>query len=258
MNRTRKDSGKYDIGNKFLLKCGEEVTIVDSKYRYYTDRNGHIDRCYFKVMFKNGAIVETNRESLRTGRMKNPFKPSLYGVGYSGVGEYNIKNSRKEYRLWYGIFVRVYSKGKDEKNCYYGCTINERWHNFQNFCEDVRQLENYEKWKKSSTKSEYALDKDIRVKGNREYSKDKCMFVLTSINSRYSSITGKIYLATRLSDGYTEKFACQTDFSNKYNLTCVSISKCLGGKLSKHKGWTFKVLREGSAVELQEKMLPKM
>jgi DNA-binding XRE family transcriptional regulator len=57
------------------------------------------------------------------------------------------------------------------------------------------------------------------------------------------------YIATRLSDGFSEEFTVQRPFAKKYNLSYKSINKCLHGGAKSHKGWTFKIKEEENKEE---------
>lgn len=140
---------------------------------------------------------------------------------------------------------------KNKSYRYYGekgVTVCKRWHNFQTFCEDIKNLPGYEEWKNSDFL--YALDKDILCDKKdiipKIYSKDTCQFIEISENSRLSEkrSTGLVYEAKRLKDNYIENFKNIAEFSRKYNLNTGSINGCLIGKFRQTKGWSFKVIRQ--------------
>ena len=56
-----------------------------------------------------------------------------------------------------------------------GVIVNERWHVFNNFIEDIDKINgfNIDKF----LKGEIHLDKDLTILGNKEYSLEKCLFV---------------------------------------------------------------------------------
>ena len=94
-------------------------------------------------------------------------------------------------------------------------------------------------------KREYALDKDIKIKGNKIYSKDSCIFTLFCVNSadscKRTKITGLTYLGIRLSDNYQEEFTNQSEFARKYDLYLSTVNKCLKGKQKVTGGWKFQI-----------------
>lgn len=107
---------------------------------------------------------------------KNLHTPSVYGVGYIGEGEYNIREEGKAlkvYILWKGMLERCYSKRYQSLYpTYIGCSVDEQWHNFQIFAQWF--YDNYEEG--------FELDKDILIKGNKIYSSETCCFVPQEIN----------------------------------------------------------------------------
>lgn len=143
-----------------------------------------------------------------------------------------------------GILPPIFSPSyKDVVTC-------ERWKSFQNFSEDIKSLTGYSLWKESYSGYEYDLDKDIKVKGNKVYSKETCMFVSrkenTSRENKKQALTGKKYLAIRLSDNYREEFTNQRKFSEKYNLHSTYVSRVINKYkgTTHHKGWTFEVVKD--------------
>lgn len=133
------------------------------------------DTC--KVVFVDtGTIVVTKKHNVRTGKIKDPYKPSVFGVGFIGVGEFKSregKNLSKLYRLWSNMLRRCYTT---DNPSYVGCTVVKRWHNFQTFCEDVSKMPN---WNTPG----FDLDKDLRVLDNKTYGPKYCAFVPKEVNS---------------------------------------------------------------------------
>ena len=83
---------------------------------------------------------------------------------------------RRAYDLWANMLKRCYGK---YKTCYEDCSVDKRWHSFKNFLNSLSELEGYELWERGE---DVHLDKDIKGKGTRIYSKDTCMFVAASVN----------------------------------------------------------------------------
>jgi len=77
------------------------------------------------------------------------------------------------YSTWASMLQRGYSsKLKEKYPTYKDCFVNEEWHLFSNFKSWMEK----QKWENNQ------LDKDILFEGNKEYSKDKCIFVPKHIN----------------------------------------------------------------------------
>lgn len=200
--------------------------------------------------FKDGTILHFRVGDIKTGRLKNPNQPSIYGIGFLGIGESKTKIGKKitkEYNCWRGMIRRCYDKKTQIKNpTYVDCMVDKRWHNFQNFCKDIVQLEGYKEWKSNVKSGEYALDKDIKIKGNKIYSKDTCKFVTISENSNGSNkrakVTGLTYVAIRLLDNYKEEFTNQSEFCLKYNLgKCALRSRLDSNSLKEVNGWIISI-----------------
>jgi hypothetical protein len=78
------------------------------------------------------------------------------------------------YLKWKGMLMRCYDKIFLEKYpSYVGCTVCKEWLLFSNF----------ENWFSSRVIEGYHLDKDIKIKGNKVYSPEACLFVPACINS---------------------------------------------------------------------------
>ena len=116
--------------------------------------------------------------------------------------------------------------------------------NFQNFCSDIIELENYDLWK---TNKGWELDKDIKVKGNKTYNKNNCMFVkkkenMLEMNERTlnDKLTGLTYIGTS-PNGDEYEFTNQHEFAELHNLNSKHVNSCLKGRLKTHKKWKFKI-----------------
>ena len=79
----------------------------------------------------------TTSGRIRTGMLKDPFVPSVYGVGYLGSGIYKAStngSNTKVYATWKGMLERCYSDALKRKHpTYTGCYVVKDWHNFQVF-----------------------------------------------------------------------------------------------------------------------------
>lgn len=144
------------------------------------------------VVEYNGAkdvlvrFIETGYEGvaradhIRRGFVKDPYTPSVFGVGYLGVGKHLATvdgKTTKVYDTWSHMFQRCYStKLHARQPTYIGCSVDSSWHNFQVFGDWFD--ENY-----PADNNDYQLDKDLKVIGNKTYSADNCLFVSRGVNS---------------------------------------------------------------------------
>ena len=240
--------------SKYLHSCNNLATNQGSKYTVLGNLDCRDPRGgypYFLIEFNSHARIVVCSTNLKSGEIKNPYLPSVCNVGFLGLGVYNPQDFPKERVTWQGMITRCYSEAsKIIHPTYKGCSVDERWHNFQNFCEDIQYLDGYKEWKENSEPKKYALDKDIKIEGNKVYSKDTCMFVLFEDNTKMSNknlgglLTGKTYLATFLETGHTEHFTNQREFARNNNLHTSEIRKVLRGSKDSHKGWIFETLED--------------
>jgi hypothetical protein len=130
-----------------------------------------------------GKTYIKNIAELRNGKFRNPFKPVIFGVGFSGLGVFN--SSCRVYSRWTGMMKRCYSKDFQDKHpSYVGCSVHPDWHNFQVFAKWYVEHEFYE--------YNYQIDKDILFKGNKVYSAKTCCLVPVELNSLIATITQKV------------------------------------------------------------------
>ena len=168
-------SKKDDRTNETRVNTdGEEMKII----RY--GNNADID-----VQFENGVILQHRHYcAFKKGLIKNPFFPTMYGIGFIGIGKFKTKDKNgkptKCYVAWRHMLERCYDhKYQEKKPTYKGCTVCEEWWNFQNFAEwyysHYYEIEN----------EKMNLDKDILHKGNKVYSPNNCVFVPQFINTLF-------------------------------------------------------------------------
>lgn len=133
------------------------------------------------IQFENGLILYDKwYKSIKAGRIKNPYHASVYGVGYIGIGEYEVAINRvavPRYNCWKGMLERCYSIKSQEKHpTYKETSVYEEWKNYQVFSKWYEQ-----NWKPHM--EGWHLDKDILIKGNKIYSPETCCLVPRKINN---------------------------------------------------------------------------
>lgn len=117
---------------------------------------------------------------LRTGEVKNVMHPSVYGVGYLGTEE-TVKKF-KSYRVWWSMLSRCYDEKYQAKQpTYIGCSVIGEWLNYSNF----------KSWFDNNYIEGCQLDKDIKVKGNKIYSPDTCLFISQKLNKLLTNVNSK-------------------------------------------------------------------
>ena len=152
-------------GEQFVSKEGYTFIIV--KYNNAND-------LYVEFQDEHKAIVPTFYQSCQRGSVKNPYHPNKYG-GYIGQGGY--KSRTKCYDYWFRMLQRCSDKDlKGKEITYEDVIFNKEVLNFQNF---GRWFDNNYYEIEGETME---LDKDILVKGNKEYRFDVMVFVPQRIN----------------------------------------------------------------------------
>lgn len=160
------------IGEKHFLLNGDAIEIVIGGLTQ--NRCGIIFSEYDKSI-----IIDVFYPCIFDGRVKNNFKPTMYSKGYLSYGIHKgIKEDSKKYETWRNMFNGCYDKiSLQRRPTYSDCYVSEEWHNFQNFGD----------WFDKNYIKGYHLDKDLLYFGNREYSKDKCIFIPPKINTFISN-----------------------------------------------------------------------
>lgn len=82
------------------------------------------------------------------------------------------------YLTWFNMINRCYG-GK--YSCYQGCSVCDEWIKFTKF----------KSWWDVNYKPGYALDKDLKIEGNRIYSPETCLYIPVWMNAYISHKVGK-------------------------------------------------------------------
>ena len=156
-----------------LNKQGSLMKIVE-----YTNSNNIV------VEFQDEYKTKVNAQycNFKSGSIKNPYQPSVYGVGIIGnkypVSE-NCKHT-KEYKTWDNMLKRCFSgKLKNKQPTYKDVVCCDDWLLYENFYEWLHEQENFQQWKNNDR---YALEKDILIKHNKIYSPEACCLVPPNVN----------------------------------------------------------------------------
>ena len=157
------EEGYNNFGSKIIIEKYESARDIDVYFPEY-----------------NWTCYHTKYLDFKRGSIACPYEPKTLGIGYIGEGLYKSKENKvetKQYRAWYHMLRRCYdTKYKEKHLTYENCSVCEEWLNFQNFAKwfDDNYYEILEE--------EMNLDKDILVKGNKEYGPNTCVFVPEKIN----------------------------------------------------------------------------
>lgn len=156
----------------YLMKC--------IKYNSYND-------ILVEFQDKYKAIIHTSWKNFINGTARNPYEPTVLNIGIIGNKFPSINNGKitKEYNIWHAMINRCFNpKFKQDNPTYIDVTCCEAWLLYENFYEWLHSQENFEQWLNGE---QWALDKDILVKGNKIYSPETCILIPIYINSIFTS-----------------------------------------------------------------------
>lgn len=204
---------EYIDSNNIIVEFLDEYKAnVHTSYRHFKNgnvRNGFkrigIEKlnnqgCLMKVVEYNDATdivvefqdeyksqVHTQWSNFKRGNVKNPYYPSVYGVGVTGnkypTWKCDENEHTKEYQIWVNMLIRCYdNKIKEKYPTYKDVTCCKEWLLFENFYEWLHKQENFDKWYNNE---KWHLDKDILEKGNKVYSPETCCLVPENVNKLF-------------------------------------------------------------------------
>lgn len=155
----------------YFLKEHEDViyeSVNYGKFEVIGGKNTHKVEIRF---IDTGYISVVKLTDVLRGKVRDYLVPSMYNRGV--LGSSNIENI-KAYKVWRDMLKRCYcSKYHSKYKTYLDCEVSEDWWDLREFT----------KWFEINYIEGTYLDKDIKVKGNKIYSKDTCLFVTPQENS---------------------------------------------------------------------------
>ena len=128
---------------------------------------------------KTGYEATVRLGDIRSGSIKDPYSPSVYGVGVVGTKYQPTIDgvNTKEYELWKSLLQRCYSDDfKKKRPTYIGCEVSENFKSYEYFYEWCHKQIGF-------SNQGWQLDKDLLIKGNKVYSESTCVFIPSEINS---------------------------------------------------------------------------
>ena len=127
---------------------------------------------------KTGYKTTVYLGNIRNGNVKDPYTPSVYGVGVLGVKYPSKINGvlTKEYILWCNMLQRCYSDSfKKKYPTYEGCEVSDNFKSYEYFYEWCHNQVGF-------SNKDWQLDKDLLIKGNKVYSENTSVFIPREIN----------------------------------------------------------------------------
>lgn len=178
--------------------------------------------------FNTLTVINVQSKDIRSLRVRDYNHPNVFGVGYKGYGKHKSfygGKVRKPYSVWRSMLQRCYDKDCEQYRFYSDCSVCVEWHNFQVFAE----------WFEENYVDGCQLDKDKKIKGNRIYSPDACLFI--SMKENVKIATQKKHTFTSPS-GDIISFVNLSEFCLANELDRVNMSRVSNGHRKSHKGWT--------------------
>lgn len=128
---------KNKIGRE-NIKVGERINSYSCGEFTVINRDSSI----VTVEFATGYRITTSVDNAVSGYIKDPLHPSVFGIGYFGVGNYKSREDgriTREYRAWSNMMERCYNLNQESmlkrQPWYSSVEVDPFWHNFQNFAE---------------------------------------------------------------------------------------------------------------------------
>ncbi len=138
------------------------------------------DTSNVEIQFVNtGFETVATLDNIRKGKVKDPYAPSVYGIGVLGA-KYQAKINgvkTREYALWKHVLERCCSDTYKKKNqTYIACEVSDKFKSYEYFYEWCCNQIGF-------GVDGFELDKDLLIKGNKVYSETTCVFLPKEINS---------------------------------------------------------------------------
>lgn len=150
---------KYDYSLTNYVNSRTEVCIICPVHGEFWQRPD-------KHLFRHAGCKTCSRENRKTpicGVGINDYEDSIYIDG----------QMIQSYHIWQGIIYRCYSGSLHKRQpCYSDCSVCDEWLYFTNF----------KKWFDENYIEGWDIDKDLLIKGNKEYGPTTCCFVPPEIN----------------------------------------------------------------------------
>jgi len=237
VNLTGKRSANITPFKIIEIENSSRVLIRFLDKRKIVSKNG-------KIKYEGGYEYYTSMTNILKNGVKNPYQPTVEGVGYIG-SEYSSGFSKCDaYKSWNDMIKRCYNKKELEKlPSYEKVTVGRNFLNYSNF------KKFYDKYFYTINNEKMNLDKDILFKKNKIYTSKNCVFVPITINK--ALISNERNRNSELPIGVRKEKNC--------SLYIACIDK--GGKRTKIRGFKtkeeafncYKSLKEEYIHELAEK-----
>ena len=142
------------------------------------------DKTNVEIQFlKTGYRKVAEMKEVRNGSIKDPYSPSVRGVGILGTKYPSKINGvkTKECVLWNNMLERCYSDTYKKRNpTYEGCEVSDKFKSYEYFYEWCNKQIGFDN---EDDENPFHLDKDLLIKGNKVYSENTCVFIPKEVNT---------------------------------------------------------------------------
>src|SRR6056297_1838420 len=131
------------IKNNNTSKVYKNGTVWDSRFYGRFEIIGALDMKHYLIIrfVETGYVTKITKAHVKSGKVKDLLHPRVFGVGYQGEGRYTPSTHPEFYSKWAEMLRRCYSEKELARSpTYKNCMVCSRWHNFQNYVEDVSDL----------------------------------------------------------------------------------------------------------------------
>lgn len=126
------------------------------------------------IFLETGTKRVTSLCSIKSGSVRDPYYPIVFGVGFKGEGQFTGREYLKCYHCWWDMLDRCYNTKQKRYHRYggRGTTVCKQWHNYHCFA----------LWYYDNIVEGFHLDKDILGAGHL-YSPECCCFIPLTLNN---------------------------------------------------------------------------
>lgn len=177
IERARRAHGdKYDYSKVNYVNSATKICIICPEHgEFWQTPMNHLSGSNCPVCARSCSV--NGLKKIRPHKRK-----AICDLGINDFDTALEGESKRIYHIWRAILKRCYSEdGHKKQPTYRKCTVCKEWLLFSNFYN----------WFISNQIEGWCLDKDILVKGNKEYAPDKCCFVPNEINVLFNKHQNK-------------------------------------------------------------------
>ncbi|MGQ5176955.1 hypothetical protein ACSQ7W_11690 [Bacillus halotolerans] len=204
----------------------------------------------YRVVFEDtGYETIVEKVQIKRGTVKDRFARSVFDVGY--LGNVKMSSNKTAYQVWCGMLERCYHASCSRYPYYGGSGVRvcKRWHCFENFLNDLKDIDGYDE--ALFVERKIFLDKDIKQigvpKNKMVYSLETCTFVSRELNASNRDLTdASLHFNAISPSGEVFSVIGLRPFAEKYGLHRPIIKKCLRKEREEYDGWRFELIKESN------------